>query len=152
MFTFSPSIFLKSQWQQASKTLKNVVNYVKPALHVTKICYISLTNIHSFMLQTKHFHWSSRYSCLGNCLIWKVNLHEKTYTLHSWTQMVVKSLEDLATNHKTFWQQKQLWILNSRKAQQTNQKYQNLVGSDQQNNYCKGLKQMNVERLTVNWG
>ena len=46
-------------------------------------------NIHSFGLQTKHFHWSSRYGCLGNCLVWKINLREKTFTLHSWTQMVV---------------------------------------------------------------
>ena len=89
LFTFSASIFLKSQWHQASKTLTKVVNFVKPALHVTKTCYISLTNIHSFVLQTKHFHWSSLYSCLGNCLVWKVNLREKTFTLHGWTQMVV---------------------------------------------------------------
>ena len=68
---------------------ENVVNFVKPALHVTKTCYISLTNIHSFVLQTNHFYWSSRYSCLGNCLVWKVNLREKTFTLHGWTQMVV---------------------------------------------------------------
>ena len=89
LFPFSASIFPKSQWPQASKTLKNVVNFVKPALHVNKTCYISLTNIHSFVLQTKHFHWSSRYSCLGNCLVWKVNLREKTFTLHGWMQMVV---------------------------------------------------------------
>ena len=31
--------------------------------------------------------------------------------------MVVKSLEDLATNHKTFWQQKQLEILAGRTAE-----------------------------------
>ena len=31
---------------------KNVINFVKPALHVTKTCYISLTNSHSFKLQT----------------------------------------------------------------------------------------------------
>ena len=89
--TFSASILLKSQWHQASKTLKNVVNFFKPALHMNKTCYISLTNIHSFVLQTKHFHWSSRYSCLGNCLVWKVNLREKTFTLHGWTQMEVFS-------------------------------------------------------------
>ena len=40
-------------------------------------------------LQTKHFHWSSRCSCLGNCLVWKLNMREKTPTLHGWTQMVV---------------------------------------------------------------
>ena len=72
-----------------SKTLKNVANFVKPACTWPKMCYISLINIHSFVLQTKHFHWSSRYSCVGNCLIWKVNLREKTLTLHGWTQMVV---------------------------------------------------------------
>ena len=72
-----------------SKTLKNVVNFVKPASTWPKMCYIPLINIHSFVLQTKHFHWSSRYSCVGNCLIWKVNLREKTFTLHGWTQMVV---------------------------------------------------------------
>ena len=83
------SIFLKSQWHQASETLKNVVNFVKHALHVTKTCHVSFTNIHSFVLQTKHFHWSSRHSCLGNCLIWKINMCEKTFTLHGWTQMVV---------------------------------------------------------------
>ena len=91
LFTFSASIFLKLQWHQASKILKNVVNFVKPALHVSKKCYIPLTDIHSFVVQTKHFHWFSRYSCLGNCLIGKVNLREKTFTLHGWTQMVVSS-------------------------------------------------------------
>jgi len=45
---------------------------------------------HSFMFQTKHFHWFSRHSCLGNCHIWKVNIREKTVTLHGWTQMVVR--------------------------------------------------------------
>ena len=44
-----------------------------------------------FVLQTKHFHWSSRQSCLGNCLVWKINMCEKTFTLHGWTQMVVNS-------------------------------------------------------------
>ena len=98
LFTFSASVFLKSQWHQASKTLKNVVNFVKPALHVSKTCYIPLTNIHSFVVQTKHFHWSSGYSCLGNCLVWKVNLREKTFTLHGWTQMVV--YRNLRHQHK----------------------------------------------------
>ena len=37
----------------------------------------------------KHFHWSSRHSCLGKCLVWKVNICEKTVTPHSWTQMLV---------------------------------------------------------------
>ena len=97
LITLSVSIFLKSQWHQASKTLKNVVNFVKPALHGTKTCYISLTNIHSLVLQTKHFHWFSRNSCLGNCLIWKVNLREKTFTLHGWTQMVVSWLLVIST-------------------------------------------------------
>ena len=58
-------------------TPHNVVNFVKHALHVSKTCHISLTNIHSFVLQTKHFHWSSQYSCLGNCLVWKINMCEK---------------------------------------------------------------------------
>ena len=71
------------------QTLGNVSNFVKPALHVNKTCYVCLTNIHSFVLQTKHFHWSSRYSCLGNCLVWKINMCEKTFTLHGWSQMVV---------------------------------------------------------------
>ena len=92
MLTFSASIFLKLQWHQASKTLKNVVNFVKHALHVTKTCHVSLTNIHSFVLQTKHFHWSSRYSCLGNCLVWKIDMCKKTFMLHGWTQMVVREL------------------------------------------------------------
>ena len=48
-----------------------------------------LTNVHSFVLQTKHFHWSNRHSCLANCFVWKINMHEKTFTLHGWTQMVV---------------------------------------------------------------
>ena len=34
LFTFSASIFLKSQWHQDSKTLKNVFNFVKLAVHV----------------------------------------------------------------------------------------------------------------------
>ena len=46
---------------------EDVVNFVKHALHVTNTCHISLTNIHCFVPQTKHFYWSSRYSCLGNC-------------------------------------------------------------------------------------
>ena len=29
-------------------------------------------NIHSFMLQTKHFHWSNRKSCLNSRLILKL--------------------------------------------------------------------------------
>ena len=45
-----------------------------------------------------HFHWSSRHSCLGNCLVWKINMCEKTSTLRGWTQMVVK-LSDLSTGH-----------------------------------------------------
>ena len=62
----------------------------KHALQVTKTCHVSLTNIHSFVPQTKHFHWSSRHSCLANCLVWKlINIREKTFTLHGWTQMVV---------------------------------------------------------------
>ena len=24
---------------------------------------------HSFVLKMKHFHWSNRHSCLGNCLV-----------------------------------------------------------------------------------
>ena len=71
--------FCKWKTSQASKTLKNVVNYVKHALHVTKTCHVSLTNIHCFMLQTKHFHWSSRHSCLGNCLIWKINVRKNVH-------------------------------------------------------------------------
>ena len=73
--TFSTSIFLKSQWHQASKTLKNVFNFVKPALHVNKKFYISLTNI---------FIWSCWHSWLGNCLVWKINMCEKTFMLHGW--------------------------------------------------------------------
>ena len=34
---------------------KNGVNFVKRALHVTKTCYISLTNIHSLVLQNETF-------------------------------------------------------------------------------------------------
>ena len=75
------------QWHQASKTLKNVSNFVKPALHMSKTCYVSLTNIHSFAVRTKHFHWSSRQS-LGNCHVWKKKCG-KTFTVHSWKQMVV---------------------------------------------------------------
>ena len=44
---------------------------------MNKPCYISLTNIHSFVLQTKHLHWSSQYSCLRNCLVLKINICEK---------------------------------------------------------------------------
>ena len=63
-------------------------NFVKPALHMSKTCYISLTNVLSFAVQTKHFHWSSRHSCLGNCHVWKINIRKKTFTLHGRTQMV----------------------------------------------------------------
>ena len=39
---------------------ENVINFVIPALHVTKTCYISLTNSHSFLLQTNEtFVWES---------------------------------------------------------------------------------------------
>ena len=31
-------------------------------------------HVHSFVFQTKYFHWFSRHSCLGNCLVWKVNI------------------------------------------------------------------------------
>ena len=68
---------------------EHVVNFVQHALHVTNTCHISLTNIHCFVPQMKHLYWSSRYSCLGNCPVWKLNLCEKTFTLHGWTQMVV---------------------------------------------------------------
>ena len=34
LFTFSAFIFLKSQWHQASKTLKNVFNFVKLPVQV----------------------------------------------------------------------------------------------------------------------
>ena len=81
----------------STKTLKNVVNFVKPALHVNKSCYISLTNIHSFVLQMKHCHWSSQHSCLGNCLVWKISMGEKTFTLQGWTQMVIFRLFVLNT-------------------------------------------------------
>ena len=37
-------------------------------------------------------------------------------------------------------------VFNSRKGQRTNQKYRNLVGSDQ---LMQGLKKLNLERLTV---
>ena len=72
-----------------TKTWKSVFNFKKPARHVIKTCNVCLTSMHSFMLQTKHFHWFSQHSCLGNCHVWKVNIHEKTVTLHGWTQMVV---------------------------------------------------------------
>ena len=52
------------------KPWKNVVKFIEHALHVSKTCHVSLRNIHCFVLQTKHFHWPSRYSCLGNCLVW----------------------------------------------------------------------------------
>ena len=39
--------------------------------------------------------------------------------------------------------------LNSRKGQRANQKYRNLVGSDQQ---IKGLKKLKTEKLTVRFG
>lgn len=60
-----------------------------PTLHVNKTCHVCLINIHSFVLRTQHFHWSNRHICLGNCLVCKINVHEKTFTLHGWTQMVV---------------------------------------------------------------
>ena len=44
-----------------------------------------------------HFHWSSRHSCLGNCLVWKINMREKTFTLQGWTQMVIFRLFVLNT-------------------------------------------------------
>lgn len=71
---------------------EKITNFVKPTHHVNKTCPVCLTNIHSFMLQTKHFHWSNRHSCLGNCLVWKINMHKKTFTLHGWMQMVVSFL------------------------------------------------------------
>ena len=71
------------------KPWKNVVKFIEHVLHVSKTCHVSLTNIHCFVLQTKHFHWPSRYSCLGNCLVWKINMCGKTFTLHGWTQMAV---------------------------------------------------------------
>ena len=65
------------------------MSLILPNLHYTWTKrYISLSNIHSFVFQTKHFHWSSR-----NCLVRKVNLREKTFTLHGWTQMVVRKLQ-----------------------------------------------------------
>ena len=73
------------------KPWKNVVKFIEHVLHVSKTCHVSLTNIHCFVLQTKHFHWPSRYSCLGNCLVWKI-MCGKTFTLHGWTQMVVISV------------------------------------------------------------
>ena len=37
--------------------------------------------------QTMNFHWSNRHSCLGNCLVWKINMHKKkTFTLHGCKQ------------------------------------------------------------------
>ena len=45
------------------------------------------TNIHSFVLQTKHFHWSNRHSFLGKLSPLRMNMHEKTFTLHGCTQM-----------------------------------------------------------------
>ena len=91
LFTFSAS--WPSFWNLNDTKLPKPwkMSLILSNLHFTwtKSCYISLTNIHSFVVQMKHFHWSSRYSCLGNCLVWKVNLCKKTFTLHSWTQMVV---------------------------------------------------------------
>ena len=63
-----------SQSTRVYNFVKHVYNFVKPVHHVSKTCYISLTNIHSFVLQTKHnFHWSSQHSCLGYCLVRKIN-------------------------------------------------------------------------------
>ena len=73
LFTFNPSIICPS----IEKTWKNVFNFGKPAHYMKKTCNVCLTSLHSFILKTKHFHRFSWHSCLGNCYIWKVNIHEK---------------------------------------------------------------------------
>ena len=77
LFTFNASIFLKSQWHQFPKPWKTLL--ILSNLHSTwpKRATFLWKTFFSFVLRVKNFHWFSRYSCLGNCLVWKVNLHEK---------------------------------------------------------------------------
>ena len=51
----------------------NCVNFVKCALHVSKSCYIPLTNIHSFVVQTKQTIRCSEVTKLDQAEQWDIH-------------------------------------------------------------------------------
>ena len=79
---------------------------MKPSFQPWKMSLI-LLNLHYTWTKHATFLWQTfivlcfkrnlfiidSVGCLGNCLIWKINMREKTFTLHGWTQMIILKFE-----------------------------------------------------------